>query len=136
MSDKIKEKITTEIWNVYDSNTKTLSMVCRRLAFAEGGICWILKYPINQSCFSSDVYTILQYLIGFFCCDVLQYFFAYITYWIVGKYYEREYEHEKIKEDAEISRKPWMNYIPNFLFRIKIFFLFMASYYVVKVLFK
>lgn len=130
--DEIKAVINEEIWSIYDSNTTTLSGICRQLAFAEGGICWFFKSPTCQ--FSTDVIFILKFLIFFFVLDALQYFLAAAIYWLVAKYYEYRNACGQIKKSDEIVRKGWMNRVSSLLFLAKIVFLSIASYYTIKLL--
>lgn len=130
--DEIKAAINEEIWSIYDSNTTTLSGICRQLAFAEGGICWFFKSSTCQ--LSPDVIFILKFLILFFVLDASQYFLAAAIYWLVAKYYECRNARGQIKKSEEIVRKGWMNRVSSLLFLAKIVFLSIASYYTIKLL--
>lgn len=73
---KLKENIETSIkekfWDVYASNTGTLSSICRQLAFAEGGICW---FYIQDSSFTPSIKLILTFLILFLLLMLVNTFF-------------------------------------------------------------
>ncbi|HVE44789.1 MAG TPA: hypothetical protein VNC84_06620 [Gammaproteobacteria bacterium] len=129
---EIEATIDEEIWSVYDSNTKIFSAICRKLAFAEGGICWFFKSQANH--LPPDIIFILKFLILFFASDALQYFLAATIYWSVGKYYEYCNAHGLIKTPKQVVKQAWMNRASLLLFLVKIVFLVIASYCTIKLL--
>jgi len=86
-NNEIQNKINSAFWDPYHSQTIILSSVCRQLAYAEGGICWIF---IKQGCAQHpEIYLILKSIVFFFVFDFFQYLVAIIIYYCVGKCYER-----------------------------------------------
>jgi len=70
--EEIEREINNKFWAVYTKNTKTLSSICRQLAFAEGGICW---FYLQGSNFSIDIKLILTFLLLFLLLMLANIFF-------------------------------------------------------------
>jgi hypothetical protein len=130
----IASAINEEIWSIYNSNTQTLSNICRQIAFAEGGICWFYKLPLYP--LPSNVVLILKFLVWFFLLDALQYFIAVTLYWLVAKHYECRNKQKLLKKPSEVVRTWWMNRPSSVLFLAKIICLTFSSYYVILLLTK
>ncbi len=113
-----------DLWNSYKEQTQTLSEICRKLAFAASGLCWIFKTSIAT--FPSAVRFALAFIVMFFLFDILQ----FLVGATILRRWTRAGEKKKWKENQSIEgdyEKPeWID-IPAFtLWWVKIIALLAA----------
>lgn len=126
---KIKQEIEDKIkslWNEYSINTRSLSNVCRKIAFGEGAICWIFKYKNSE--LPENIKYILFLLVLFLLFDALQYLTTAILYWCFAKYYEEKNSLNQLKKKDDVSKPAWINFPSKLCSTIKIGYLGIATY--------
>jgi hypothetical protein len=124
----IRSKIKEKFWDEYKFNTITLSTVCRQLAFAEGGVCSFFR--LSDGKLPTIFLLVLGLLVFFFFCDVAQYLISTIVYNSYGKYYEKRLEKGLLNEQ-DIKKPERINKCANSFLYVKLFFLFIASVFIV-----
>jgi hypothetical protein len=106
------------------SNTKTLSSICRQLAFAEGGICWFYLHGCN---FPIEIKLILTFLLFFFIADASQYYYLAINNKKQAEFYEDLLNRKIITAKEQVQRPIKINSSGNFCFLLKLFSIAIAS---------
>ncbi|WP_454784687.1 hypothetical protein [Legionella sp. WA2024007413] len=129
-SGQQKEEIELEIhkkfWAVYSDNTKTLSSICRQLAFGEGGVCWFF---IQEAYFSFEIKLILTFLLLFFVADAGQYLFLATNNKKQAEFYEELLNRNDpvITNKEQVQRPIKINSAGNICFGLKLISLAIAS---------
>lgn len=120
----VKGKIK-EFWDEYEENTKLLSNVTRQLAFAEGGVFWILKGTNNEL----SIIELLGFfaLFLFFVFDVMQYYFAKRDYYKWSKSCEDMSDKNPNLKLTDIEKLPEVNENAKNFFNLKLISITIAS---------
>jgi hypothetical protein len=134
LNNEIFKAIKENFWSVYDTSTIKLSMICRQLAFAEGGICWFYILPSSHLHTSANVPSIFYYLIWFFIIDAIQYLANAAIYAFSALYFECKNNHNFLNNIRDLDRRRWMMIIPLILFAGKLFFISKSSYMIIQLL--
>lgn len=131
--ERLEEEIRKKFWTAYSNNTSTLSNICRQLAFAEGGICWLFLTigGKNLQIIPLDIKVILLFLVLFFIFDACQYFCLAFYNKIIAFLYEEKVNDKSIKKKADITRPVWINYPGSFCFGMKLFCIGTASFFLI-----
>lgn len=124
--EEIEKNIKEKFWDVYASNTSSLSSICRQLAFAEGGICW---FYIQNSYIPIGIKVILTFLLMFFISDACQYFSLAANNKKQAEFYEELLHREEpmITTKEQVLRPIKINSSGNIFFGIKLFSIAIAS---------
>src|SRR3954470_822151 len=117
------------VWENYRGYTKDLTEFSRKLAFAAAAICWFFRTPSYK--FPSLIILALTLLVGYFFCDVLQYFVAALKLrrWIRDK--EIEHYDRTGKLDGDFDMPEHLDRLPFRLWWTKIVMLQMAFVFIV-----
>jgi hypothetical protein len=120
---KISKKVKS-YWKEYETYTSKLSIVCRRLAFAEGAAFWILK-PNNEKLPIIIVLGLLI-LVLYFISDTLQYLIGMLGYEELA-----DEAREKLASNPSIKLSDINNSKVNkrieFFLYLKLIFIFISS---------
>lgn len=73
-----------DLWKQYQRYTTDATELCRKLGFAAGAICWLLKN--DDASFSAAILWALLMLVGFFLADAAQSIVSAALYrrWLYG----------------------------------------------------
>lgn len=125
----LEHRIKELFWDEYKKSTSTFSSICRQLAFAEGGICWLFK---TQGQKLPLIFLItLTFLVVFFILDAWQYHEISRTYRKCARKYEKEVEEGRITAVTEIYKDTGTNKSSKRLFNAKLYVLSGASVFLI-----
>lgn len=122
--EKIKSQINDE-WKEYEIYTDKVSSVCRQLAYAEGGVLWIIfNANPNKAIFFGFLFLIL-----YFICDAIQYYSGMRSHYKLAKEHQKKYERDREKlKLADVKKSSSTNRTVKQFFYAKLVFIGIASF--------
>jgi hypothetical protein len=99
--EKVRSQINRE-WKEYETYTDKVSTVCRQLAYAEGGILWIVFNINSNRC----IFLVFLFLILYFIFDVIQYYIGMRNYYKLAQEHQKKYERDGEKLKVADIEKP------------------------------
>ncbi len=95
-----------DAWKEYQENTKALSEIARKLAFAGAAICWFFKG--GDATFPGKINLSLVFIVLFFFCDMLQYLASVLLLKIWARRQEKILKFNKLSLDTPIEKPMWV----------------------------
>lgn len=131
--EELYEYVDKHYLDIHRRTTDILSNTFRKLAFAEGAICWLL---INSSnLFSTQIKFILAILILFFIFDGLQYFLLSNGYNKLSETYNNQITKGDIKSIDKLVTSPKTDEKGRLFFILKIITLGISTILLISVMF-
>jgi len=116
----------------YQYFTQETSKISRNLALVGFGVIWVFKGvdSANRVGFSKDLTISSFFLVVMMICDMMHYVYGSIAWGI----FNRIKENDSLNEKKDFNAPRSINWLTNVFFWLKVFFLFIAYFYLLKFL--
>lgn len=102
-----------ELWQQYQTYTKTVTELVRKLGFAAAAICWFFKDATGV--FPTRVLSALFLVVLFFVADVLQFLAGAVMLRCWTRQREKELWNQNGTLDGDYEKPVWLDY-PSYAF--------------------